>query len=130
MVVGGDLNASLLFRIGYAGLPHIQAADVRLSIFLHDAGLAYQAPGMQGNMVMWCSSSGQASVSGAEAIVSRTLSSLCLACNTAGGGDRRDAATGGAPAIRTAPVGEKTDKMNGAQGSESSQSLKQRSPLT
>ena len=83
-------------------------------------------------MVMWryrnVSRSGQESVSDAEVIVSRTRSSLCLACNTAGGGDRRDAATGGALATRAAPVGEKTDKMNGAQGS--SRPLKRRSPVT
>ena len=46
VVVGGNFNASLRPRIGYAGLPHIQAADARLGTFLHDAGLAYEAPNM------------------------------------------------------------------------------------
>ena len=31
-------------RIGYAGITHILTADARLATFLHDAGLAYEAP--------------------------------------------------------------------------------------
>ena len=74
VVVGGDFNASLQHRIGYAGLLHIRAADARLATFLHDAGLTYEAPNIYtwhgANESMWLSRSGQASVSDAEAAVS------------------------------------------------------------
>ena len=69
-------------RIGYAGLPHIRAADALLDTFLHDAGLAYEAPNIYTwhsanesrravlDGFRWRSHSDQASVSDAEASVS------------------------------------------------------------
>ena len=103
VVVGGDFNASLLPRKGYAGLPHIRAADggqtrilphfcttlawrMRHLIMMSIHGIAPTNTDEQRvflDWFMWRSRSGQASVSNAGAYVrleSRTWSTTTVHC--------------------------------------------------